>query len=235
MPSTVSQRPIDKSHALQPTKILYIRPGQGTIHSEALDLTPYLLSTYTDSITTSFQDSAQRVLRANPALQPDWRAIREHWYSNSNVKVFDVRLAGADGTEATEVANVHSPIMALGTTTIAFPPSSPHCTHKLIVTPVSALARAQSFVKDSIPHLWEYTDVSQTSNPKECSSRQISLYKADSVKRIEVARYVSDSGKFEVGGILVVEEREIDALVTFCTTLATLGQRDSFRMPREAS
>lgn len=57
------------------------------------------------------------------------------------------------------------------------------------------------------------------------------LYKARGAKKIEVARYESDSGSFIAGGLLALETREVDALVAMLTCMAVLNQRDAFYMP----
>lgn len=62
-------------------------------------------------------------------------------------------------------------------------------------------------------------------------SGRLSLCKAVAGKRFEVARYESASGKFELGGLLVLEDREIDVLVAVLTLVAVLGQNDSFLAP----
>ena len=233
MPSYISSKPIDEAHTLRPSHVLYLAPGRRKVHSEISDLTSYLLSSYTESITPAFQDSVQRVLRANPALRPTWQATRGSWYSNSSVKVFHAAgIEEQDASHGRDVASLHAPILAFGTTSITFPPSSEHSSHTLTVSPVSMTTRAQAFVEDSIPYIWEPAGEghSETASP---SSECLSLYKADSTKRIEVARYASQSGKFEVGGILLVQEGEVDVVMSLVTLLGVLNQRDSLRRPRD--
>lgn len=84
-------------------------------------------------------------------------------------------------------------------------------------------------MKDGVYYIW---DTTETVTRVERTSGRLSLYKAGSVKKIEVARYVSLSGKFEVGGVLLVEEGEVDALVAVLTVLGTLGQKDQPRVPK---
>lgn len=50
-------------------------------------------------------------------------------------------------------------------------------------------------------------------------------------KKVEVARYESSSGRFELKGILVLDEREVDALVAVVTLVGVLGQNDAFYCP----
>ena len=57
------------------------------------------------------------------------------------------------------------------------------------------------------------------------------MYKILASKKNEVARYESANGKFELKGLLVLEEREIDALVAALTLVGVLGQNDAFYAP----
>jgi hypothetical protein len=88
---------------------------------------------------------------------------------------------------------------------------------------LSTARRAQSFVKDSATYAWE--------TGGRFKSGHMSLYKAVGAKKIEVARYESDSGVFTAGGVLVLETREVDELTALLTCMAVLNQRDAFYMP----
>jgi hypothetical protein len=116
-----------------------------------------------------------------------------------------------------------SPITAYGITWITFPGGSPHCSHSLKATPLSITQRAQSFVKDSTTYVWEAE--------KRFKSGCLSLYKAVAAKKVEVARYESDTGGFVAGGPLVLETREVDELMALFTCMAVLNERDAFYMP----
>ena len=110
--------------------------------------------------------------------------------------------------------------MGYGVTHITFPADSVRCSHTLEVKPLSTARRAQSFVKDSVPYAWE--------TPGGFKSGRMSLYKLIGSKKIEVARYKSESGRFHTGGPLVLETREVDELVASLTCMALLNQRDAF-------
>jgi hypothetical protein len=223
--ATILTQRVDEFAILQPTRIFYIRSLSGKDHSDALDLTPFLGSSCTSDIDSAFLDSAQHAINANPILQPAWRLTRGSRFSTSRITV-------TDAATSSEVAKWHSPILGFGAAHIVFPTNSPHCSHKLDLKPLKVEDRAQGFVKDSVSYAWQLTGkpVSRT-DPRGA----LSLYKTGpggaGARKIEVARYRSMSGKFEVGGVLVLEEREVDALVAVLTLLAVLNQRDSFYAP----
>jgi hypothetical protein len=66
---------------------------------------------------------------------------------------------------------------------------------------------------------------------EEVQSGCLSLYKAVAAKKVDVARYESDTGGFVAGGPLVLETREVDELVALFTCMAVLNERDAFYMP----
>jgi hypothetical protein len=84
-------------------------------------------------------------------------------------------------------------------------------------------ATCAELVKDSTTYVWEAE--------KRFKSGCLSLYKAVTAKKVEVARYESDIGGFVAGGPLVPETREVDELVALFTCMAVLNQRDAFYMP----
>jgi hypothetical protein len=161
--------------------------------------------------------------------------VRAQRWSNASISIvelFNPKVGVANDPPA-EGARLHSPLLAFGTSTLTFPPSSPHSSHKITISPTSVATRAQSFVKDSVEYLWEVNhSKGETDKDKsKLHSGQVNLWKSDSAKRIEVARYVSQSGKFEVGGVLVIGEKDVDGLVAVGTVLGVLGQRDGFYAP----
>ena len=216
---------LDGSVSLQPTRIFYIQKLTGQGHSSIRDFTAQLQSSYRFDLDSEFLDLAQLVQNANPATQPVWQLSRERWYSNSKLAVAAPNFSG----ERIIVANWHSPIMAMGTTKISFKDASVSA-HNITVEPVAVTSRAQGFVKDSLPYLWEASLTA--ANVKGTGRGTFSLFRSPSSesgsKKVEIAKYQSMSGKCEIGGVLVLDEREINPLVAVLTLLAVLGQRDSF-------
>ena len=214
--SSMLKMPIDKTVALQPARILYIVAQSGwDRETKILDLTSQLLDSYQDDFTEDFNASVKRLVGSSPPPPPIFTLTRAHWYSSSRLTVTDA--------EGTQLAKWHSPIMGYGVTHITFPEHSTHCTHALEVKPLSAFRRAQSFVSDSVTYAWETAG--------RFKSSRMSLYKAIGGKKIEVARYESESGGFTAGGPVVLVTTEVDELVGLLTCMAVLNQRDSYYMP----
>lgn len=208
--------PIDEAITLRPTRILYIVPQSGWAQdTKILDLTAQPHDSYPDDLTPEFKASAKRLASSTPPLAPIFTLTRAHWYSSSRLTVTD--------SAGTQLAEWHSPIMAYGATHIRFSADSPHCSHELEVKPLKIGRRAQSFVNNSTTYVWE--------TGGRFKSGRMSLYKAIGAKKIEAARYESDSGTFIAGGLLVLETREVDELVALLTCMAVLNQRDAFYMP----
>jgi hypothetical protein len=214
--SSILKMPIDKTVALQPTRILYIVAQSGwDQETKILDLTSQLLDSYQDDFTKDFNASVQRLVSSSPPPPPIFTLTRAHWYSSSRLTITDA--------EGAQLAKWHSPILGYGVTHITFPEHSTHCTHALKVKPLSVARRAQSFISDSATCVWETAG--------RFKSGRMSLYKAIGDKKIEVARYESESGGFTVGGPVVLATKEVDELVALLTCMAVLNQRDSYYMP----
>jgi hypothetical protein len=215
-PSGILDMPVDEAITLRPTRILYIVPQSGWARDTMiLDLTAQLHASYPDNLSPEFKASAKRLASSTPPIAPIFTLTRAHWYSSSRLTVTDT--AGA------QLAEWHSPLMAYGVTRIRFPADSPHCGHALDVKPLGVGRRAQSFINNSVMCAWE--------TGGRFKSGRMSLYKAIGAKKVEAARYESDSGTFIAGGLLVLDTREVDELVALLTCLAVLNQRDAFYMP----
>jgi len=99
-----------------------------------------------------------------------------------------------------------------------------------------------------VPYLWDTVSSSSSSSTATAASAassgtssfwgkpmalsgRLTLFKAIARKKYPVALYESSNGKFGLDGLLVLEEREIDALVAAVTLIGVLGQNDSFLAP----
>lgn len=220
----INQR-VDESSPLQPTRFFFIEKGRGNCHSMIFDFTDRLQRTFESQLDSKFMHSAKNVRYANPATESHWELVRKHWYNNSEMTV----TATTASTVPAEVATWHSPVLAMGRTTISFS-ADPGSSHNITTEPVAMGRRAKGFVKDSVPYLWETSPVSVAFNGG--SRGNFSLFRSPSSaptsKKIEIARYQSSSGKYEIGGVLILDERELSPLVCVLTLLAVLSQRDSF-------
>ncbi|KIW12167.1 hypothetical protein PV08_09442 [Exophiala spinifera] len=242
--------PIDESVTFRPTRILYLRTLAATNqHSEILDLTARLHALFHEDITPEFQELAQSTLRANPVFPPVWAINGEAKFVASHLTVVDTPSSTAErepGMEtSSSIAEIRTHLLNFGTVHIIFPAGSTHSVHEIKVEPLSHRSRAQMFTKDSVAYVWDTSSHAPSSRasasgfskdstfwgkPMALSGR-LSLCKAVAGKRFEVGRYESASGKFELGGLLVVDDREVDILVAALTLVAVLGQNDSFLAP----
>lgn len=192
------------------TKVLYIPPFEWAKEGKVLDLTYYLDGAYEDSFTPEFKQSAERLVSSSPPPPTIFIIARKKWYSNSSIVATD--QSGA------HLAECQSPIMSHGCTQITFPTDSCHCGHVLNVVPRSTSRRTQSFVKDSATYVWESLGRS--------TPGFLSLYREIGATRTQVARYESHSGRFQCGGLLVLD-KEVGELVGVLTCIAMLNQRDA--------
>lgn len=234
--------PIDQSITCQPTKTLYLRAlTEKNQHSEVLDLTARLQPLFREETTSAeYQELAQLTLRANPVFPPMWVINGPSRFVASHLIVETPSSPAAGGSEIRDrstpvAAEIRRHVLNFGTVHIHFPAESTHSTHDIKVEPLSHRSRAQSFTKDSVPYFWDTSssagsDTAFWSKPMALSGR-LSLWKAVAGKKFELARYESASGRFDLGGLLVLEDREVDALVATLTLVAVLGQNDSFLAP----
>lgn len=236
--------PVDQAVTFRPSRILYVRAlTEKNQHSEILDLTMHLKSTFREEITPEIHELAQLTLRANPIFPPTWVVSGPSRFVASHLTVEEPTTGGSGSSSETVVlAEIRSHLLNFGNVHIRFPAHSAHSSHEISVEPVSHRSRAQSFIKDSVPYLWDTLSTTATgasaassdgtfwSKPMALSGR-LTLFKAVAGKKFQIARYESSNGKFGLGGLLVLEEREVDALIAAVTLIGVLGQNDSFLAP----
>ena len=116
--SSIREMPIDKTVALQPTRILYIvAQSDWDRVTKILDLTSQLLDSYQDDFTEDFKASVKQLVSSSPPPPPPiFTLTRAHWYSSSRLTVTDA--------EGAPLAKWHSPILGYGVTHITFPEHS---------------------------------------------------------------------------------------------------------------
>jgi hypothetical protein len=266
-PNPITSKPLNPTHPLSPTHIYILHPGSktGKLHTSIYNLTPSLLSSYDSDkgVDAVFLESAQRVVRAHPVLEPVLVAERGRWWSDSDITLSvpddEGSSAGVTGTMR-KVAGLHAPILGWGRSTLSFTGDTYSSSngsstttsadddavragqslplHNITIQPTSQNTRTHIFVVNSVGYAWEPPSISQsrmgstatttTTNISTASSNPtpsrkpgkgrntffepltpLSLYKASSTNKTEVARYTSFSGRFEVGGVLVFNHREI--------------------------
>lgn len=218
----VQDLPIDESVTLRATKILYLDAFQKHA-SRVLDLTSQQLQhSFDGDITPAFRELAHVTLKANTTTKQAWHLRRTQQHLR-----FNTRVTAFEPNQTAQVAYVDTHVLSYGASHIYFSPDSPHCSHEITLKPIAVMTRSQSFIKDSANYIWERTPSKSSST----GSGRLTLYEAIGRKKIEVARYASANSKFDFGGLLVLEEREVDALVAILTLIGVLAQNDAFYMP----
>jgi hypothetical protein len=109
----------------------------------------------------------------------------------------------------TEVATTKQQAISFGKAWLRFPAGSPHAAHELLLTPVKWYRRTNEWVHNSVPYQWR------------CDSKylanRMTLIRRIGGRDIVVARYAQRWGSWITGGVLLVDEKEIDPVVAILT------------------
>ncbi|UNI18553.1 hypothetical protein JDV02_004816 [Purpureocillium takamizusanense] len=107
-------------------------------------------------------------------------------------------------------------VLDLTSHTVRFPADSTHCAHDVELRPVSVWAKQETFVKDSVPYLWDMS----------MGRKSGVLYKTvglDEKQRVPVAKFVAKNW-FKNCCVLLLDEGRLDAVVTLATCVAVLNR-----------
>ncbi|KXX78523.1 3-phosphoshikimate 1-carboxyvinyltransferase [Madurella mycetomatis] len=222
-PDAASSFPVDSTTPFRLIKAFYVNEGTEfsltftmTDVTTALEplLSPFILVETPPSLLEAAKSAAASA--ATPTLQfkrPN--RLSRTW-------------TALDPVSGHVVAESSNPLWSLGKWTIKFPPLnpasiSPHSEHDIILHPAGVAARADEFVKDSVPCFWDMLD----------GRRLCKLYRASDGKKVETARFVGASVRGREGVLLIGEddqgERRADEVVVMVTLVAVLNRSDSFR------
>src|SRR5215469_11547090 len=206
--------PAADDRTFNPNRIFYIVPHNlWSTETKVLDLTGSLPDTiaYTGGVISNelrdvARDAGKDKFLAN---SPIYIIKRPHWWSTKST----VYSASKD-KPSKELAYWKQPYTSTGKAHITFPVSSPDGTHELTVSPPSLISRTNAWVQDSVQYEWD------------CDSwllaNRMTLHKKLGGKRLVVARYAQRWGSWVTGGVLLVQEGEINALVTVLTAVVML-------------
>lgn len=225
--------PLD-STSLQPTSTYWITPhGMLTKTITILDLTKDMTLPYT-GMTSEYKDAVKKALKDH-SFTPILSCKRLTWLglkyditsprtsSNENKPQDETGDADAGGDSSdVHIAHWTHPWTSTGEATLTFPSSSPHSTHPISLRPKRWGLRTESFVLDSVPYIWEMDSL--------WHSTSMTLYRVvgsgESERKVEVAKYAQKWwGAFVTGGILVVDEREVDGAVVGLSCLVVLKKK----------
>jgi len=192
---------------LEPTRAFYIHGGgllktfTITDITESTEVSAFLTTTdLTHLIAKAKSDAATKAV----SIQLD------------KPSVFSTAITARDPSGAL-VATISGAVLTLGRQTITYAVGSSHH-HPIKLSPVHPASRADEFVIESVPFLWDVVD----------GRRRCELTKVLDGTRVEVGRFVAESPR-DKSGVLLVDSREIDEILAALTCVAVLNRMDSFR------
>jgi hypothetical protein len=224
MTHPIQQDIADNNLAFTPNRIFYIVPHNlFSTETKVVDLTGTLPNTYTGGdISNELRDAARNAGNDKfLANSPIYIIKRPHWWSTKSTA-----YSVSQGEPFNELAYWKQPYTSVGTAHITFPDSSPDSTHELTISPPWLMSRTNTWVQDSVQYEWNCDS--------QLLANRMTLHKKVGGKRLVVARYAQRWGSWVTGGVLLVQEGEINALVAVLTTLVMLRKMQQ-RAPERRS
>ncbi|KAJ9165551.1 hypothetical protein NKR19_g274 [Coniochaeta hoffmannii] len=236
MSKDASRYPIDESRPLHPTKCLYL------LDTLSPDL--HFVDISTSSVLSALTQGDHDGPNAKPPLHvpaevhtaakhaatdapPTLHLTPKPPASTTFLTRNRTHLAAVspdDDNNNTPLAELSSGgLWSLGQWDITFPPGSTHCTHDIKLRPVGVGARADWFVKDSVPYFWDLVHVGLAGG-----QTVYELFKGVDGKRVQVARFEALRAR-DRSGILWVDGDGADEAVVCVTLVATINRVESFR------
>ena len=188
----------------QPNRTLYIAPHR--YHGPKIqlyDLAGRLNAAYPSD---EWVEEAKQLgeLAEQPAI---FTVIQERWFKPSTVHTGDV-------DEPSETTTIATWKRGHGTNhKFKFPEGSVHCSHEL-TTRATRPKAVESFVLNSAELYWKRVDGR--------ASRGMILWKKLGGKEIQVGQFYGTGRSTKPGGVIVVDEREVDVLVAFLVACCLL-------------
>jgi hypothetical protein len=183
------------------------------------DLTLEVIKSYDDP---DFVAEALRVAFAQCApekgvakLPPTWMIRRGDFFSRA--------MNVVETATGASLATWTLALLSAGTSELAFPAGSPHSSHPITMRPVKGFMVQERFVVDSAELAWK---IERGANVFDVRYKLVRT--AAGHARV-VARYAHPPGSMYRGGILSVDENEVDivvALVTCCVMIKKRVQKD---------
>lgn len=229
MSREASRWPIDEAKPLRPSKCLYLLDQPSTDHHFVdISTSPLLSSLAQDNDSHHATPHATAELHAKAkeaaAQAPATLHLRP---KDPNATGFIHRhrthlvITTPDGAPVAELSS--GGLWSLGQWSVTFPADSPHGTHAIELRPVGVGARADWFVRDSVPYFWDLVHVGLAGG-----QTVYKLFKAVDGKRVEVARFEALRAR-DRSGVLWLDEGEVDEVVACATVVATINRVESFR------
>ncbi|KAH6695072.1 hypothetical protein F5X68DRAFT_28281 [Plectosphaerella plurivora] len=186
----------------------------------ATDLTSHLAKTYSDpdfvaeALQVAFAQCTPE--KGEAALTPTWTIRRGDFFS----RAMDV----VETATGASLARWTLALLSTSASELTFSSDSPHSSHPITVRPVGSSSMLQErFVVDSAELAWK---IERGANPFDVRYK---LVRTAAGHAHVVARYAHPPGSMYRGGILSVDENEVDvvvALVTCCVMIKKRVQKD---------
>lgn len=204
-------RRVSQEELTNPSKFIYIHNHHvfGN-HIQATDITTHLTEDYTspDFVKNAMELSLSKCKESGD-IAPTLTISRSNFFKQT----MDV----VDDTTGVEVAKWKLPLLPINATELTFPADSEHCSH-----PITMKARPvvkESFVLNGAEYVWK---VDRVPNIFDVEHK---LVKKCADRGRVVARYSHPHGSMFKGGILSIDESEIDFVVAFVTCCVMIKKR----------
>jgi len=141
------------------------------------------------------------------SLDPILTIHRNKWYKHN--------FTGQVGD--TTVATWHGGTFSGSQNKIQFPAGSEHCEHDITMKVDSVIKFRDEFTINSVLYKWECL--------KGSGYRQFQLYKILGSEKKAIARYWQPKMQFSQGGLVVVDENEVDVMVALMTAMVMVRKQ----------
>ncbi|GJN75638.1 hypothetical protein PCL_04479 [Purpureocillium lilacinum] len=205
---------VDEQPSFTPTKVFFINSSSGDFSDElhVLDLTSNVTlspCSSTSPIPDSLRDEVERAASEQKNDRSAWSFELTRGTFSSTMEFHDASAGGAVAAELDMPVLKHYSVWK-----VRFPEGSPHSSHDVEVRPVSIWKKQETFVKDSVPYLWDMS----------MGGKGGVLYKTvEFEKRVPVAQFVAKNW-FKNCCVLVLDDRQLDAVVALSTCVAVLNR-----------
>ncbi|KAI0394031.1 hypothetical protein F5Y17DRAFT_278338 [Xylariaceae sp. FL0594] len=205
--------PINQQVQLNPTKVFYLKSAVHFKHTgQIYELTGRLRNPWND-FSHAFLDEVSQTAQK---LAEGGQSPRCEISSSGNM--MRTLKTMKDCASGNKLCDLNMTFISFDSSSIRFPPGSPHSRHEIELWPVGDKgrddAKHEAFVRHSIPYFWDMT-----------RGRVGILYKCLNQQRVEVGR-VAGFG-FDKDAVLVINGDEVDDVVAIATCVVLLNGRDA--------
>ncbi|KAH8880292.1 hypothetical protein GQ53DRAFT_774306 [Thozetella sp. PMI_491] len=195
--------------ALMPDRVFFLTSSSGDFSDEirVLDVTNHVSLVDPGAITEPFAREVERVGKERSKDKSTWAYDLDRNTFSSTMRFQDAAAGGA------VVAELDMPILKhYGGWTIRFPEQSKHSNHSIEMRPLGVWKKQESFVKDSVPYLWDMS---------KGKGGQLSAVIGE--KKVPVAAFVAQHW-FKNNCVLAFNSKMLDQVVVLASCIAVLNR-----------